>query len=560
MNRAALMNDSPLKIGEFLRYLAPTIIRKKARCPRWPADVFAVAAALLEKSLAYPHLGIQVNLKIINGGEGEVDRIAFIGRVAAEWAHAWPGEAPEYVREQWHELMNHLDEDVGTLRENHVLCARLVNLLAVCDEVFIGVGLDHESDAINQFFCGQAEATLIPRGSLGSTLCKEIHPSRLRVLPKSQTPSSGLSLRSFTHHLALCPPVEVKASWHAEGLVDMYFASEAEYDSLNMVLIPWPFDIEPTQFSELLPGDQADEFADARWFSYSPSHITVGEIVDIVEKYVDEAESLVGKNRIDLVVFPESALTQFQYDSICNLLLEKGIGVVAGIASSRPDVSDIPDPWGKNIASMSFPSQLNADGRLQINQSKHHRWKLEQNQIVRYGLASGLDPHFDWWEGIEISDREINFIRLRKWLSSCVLICEDLARIDPIGRFVRAVAPDLVIALLLDGPQLSNRWPAYHATVLADDPGCSVLTLTSLGMTQLSTMKDSVGESPKRVIGMWRDSVHGLIEIALPTGATAAVLTLTRHRSTKPELTADGRPHNLTLGFPVYGGLNFIRL
>lgn len=555
------MSDSPLQIGEFLRYLAPSLLRKKSRCPRWPADVFAITAALLEKSSAYPHLGVQVNLAINHAGQVVEDRISFIKETADQWAKSWPREPPEFVEQQWAELMKHLKDEVGTLRENHALCARLVNLLAICDEVFVGVGLDHELTTIDDDFCVQAEWTLIP-GNLGSTLCKEIHPTRLRVLPKSQTPSSGLSLRSLTHHLALCPPVDVKASWHAEGLVDLYFASEGEYDSLNMVLIPWPFDIEPTQFSELFPGEQSDEFADARWFSYSPNHIAVGEIVDLVEKYIAKAESLVGTARIDVVVFPESALTQFQYDSICTVLIERGIGVVAGIASSRQDPEDFdgPDPWGKNIASMSFPSQMEADGRLLISQSKHHRWKLEQNQIVRYGLASGLDPYFDWWEGIEISSREINFIRLRKWLSSCVLICEDLARIDPIGRFVRAVAPDLVIALLLDGPQLSNRWPAYHAAVLTDDPGSSVLTLTSLGMTQLSTMKDSIGQSPRPVIGMWRDSVHGLIEIALPPGATAAVLTLTRHRSTKPEVTADGRMHPLTLGFPVYGGLNFIRL
>ncbi|MFX8860269.1 hypothetical protein ABTM70_19055, partial [Acinetobacter baumannii] len=43
----------------------------------------------------------------------------------------------------------------------------------------------------------------------GNTLCEVIHPTRLRVLPKSRTPGSGLSLRSLTHHIALCPPVDV---------------------------------------------------------------------------------------------------------------------------------------------------------------------------------------------------------------------------------------------------------------------------------------------------------------------------------------------------------------
>jgi hypothetical protein len=67
-----------------------------------------------------------------------------------------------------------------------------------------------------------------------------------------------------------------------------------------------------------------------------------------------------------------------------------------------------------------------------------------------------------------------------------VLICEDLARQDPAAELVRAVGPNLLVALLMDGPQLANRWPARYAAVLAEDPGTSILTLTSLGMVERS--------------------------------------------------------------------------
>ena len=40
--------------------------------------------------------------------------------------------------------------------------------------------------------------------------------------------------------------------------------------------------------------------------------------------------------------------------------------------------------------------------------------------------------------------------------------------------------------LLLDGPQLTSRWAARYASVLADDPGSAVMTLTSYGMVQRS--------------------------------------------------------------------------
>ena len=57
---------------------------------------------------------------------------------------------------------------------------------------------------------------------------------------------------------------------------------------------------------------------------------------------------------------------------------------------------------------------------------------------------------------------------------------------EPAAELIRAVGPNLLIALLMDGPQLSNRWPARYAAVLAEDPGTSVLTLTSLGMAERS--------------------------------------------------------------------------
>ncbi len=128
---------------------------------------------------------------------------------------------------------------------------------------------------------------------------------------------------------------------------------------------------------------------------------------------------------------------------------------------------------------------------------------LDSLQIENYGLATQLRPQKFWWEGIELPHRNLHFFVLRDWLCGCVLICEDLARQDPAGHIVRAVGPDLVIALLFDGPQIPTRWPAYHATVLADDPGSSVLTLSCLGMTNLSRPR-SVDDPDRfnRVIGM----------------------------------------------------------
>jgi hypothetical protein len=50
----------------------------------------------------------------------------------------------------------------------------------------------------------------------------------------------------------------------------------------------------------------------------------------------------------------------------------------------------------------------------------------------------------------------------------------------PGADVMNAIGPNLVIALLMDGPQREHRWPGRYATVLADDPGSAVLTVTCL--------------------------------------------------------------------------------
>src|SRR4029077_10366662 len=109
-------------------------------------------------------------------------------------------------------------------------------------------------------------------------------------------------------------------------------------------------------------------------------------------------------------------------------------------------------------------------------------------------------------------------------------------------------------ALLMDGPQLRRRWPARYASVLAEDPGCSVLTMTSLGMSTRSRQKsgDKDGEDKGRTIALWRDAIFGEQEIAIKPGDNACVLSLVC-RSVK-EHTIDGRSDHRPAHFPVFAG------
>ena len=143
-----------------------------------------------------------------------------------------------------------------------------------------------------------------------------------------------------------------------------------------------------------------------------------------------------------------------------------------------------------------------------------------------------------WWEGIDLPRRELHFFCLDAFTAFTVLVCEDLARPDPVADTVRSVGPNLVICLLLDGPQLRTRWSARYATVLADDPGSSVLTLSSLGMVTRSRLQEELHKE-SRVIGLWRDPNGPLTELELPKGSEALVLSLSPEGST--ERTLDGR-------------------
>jgi hypothetical protein len=154
------------------------------------------------------------------------------------------------------------------------------------------------------------------------------------------------------------------------------------------------------------------------------------------------------------VVMPECALSEaIAYE------LAKLMGI-AGVSFFTTGIL-LPDPGkGKtrNVAKTYVLHERNDPHQLE--QFKHHRWRLDRPQCEQYRLDfRRLSPAEKWWEDIDVSNRQLPFFALRRYMSMTVLICEDLARNDPAMSVVRAVGPNLVIALLMDGPQLSHRWP-----------------------------------------------------------------------------------------------------
>lgn len=119
------------------------------------------------------------------------------------------------------------------------------------------------------------------------------------------------------------------------------------------------------------------------------------------------------------------------------------------------------------------------------------------------------------------------------------MICEDLARSDPCHEIIRSVGPNLVFALLMDGPQLPGRWGARYASSLADDPGCSVMTFTSWGLIKRTNQSGKY--PPSRSIALWKDETGNVEQIMMPPGDGPAGVLVSLAGKIAKDWTMDGR-------------------
>jgi hypothetical protein len=542
---------APLTIGEYLAFLLPRLAKTHRRhAPRWPADAFALAMSLIQKSGIYT--------LVLNDWPPPADDEQTTGEWAErmrEFGEQWReiageenGSLPRFVQARWRKLIESFSMSLDQLREDPSLAHALFELAAMADEASAGVGLPRSSDSSGRSarFYRRARHQLLPNEK-GSSLCIEIDPTRLRILPKMHAPGKGLTIRSLSHHLALCSGDEICPFWETS----IAYASQRE--SLNLLVVPWPERVKPVQFKRVPRRDSGmrnmpDKFG---FFRYVPEpernkdgHVTPDGFVTHVETLYREALSMLG--RIDGIIFPELALVPEEFEALRDAEFTQRTFLVSGIARGPEDDGK----FGVNELYCDIPN------RERMVQSKHHRWKLDGSQIGQYGLGSLLDPERSWWEHINVDNRKLNFVSLLPWLVMSVVICEDLARPDPVGDLLRAVGPNLVIALLMDGPQIKERWSARYATTLAEDPGCSVLSLTSAGMSKLS--RPASGTNRSRVIGLWKDAHSSTpVEIELPEGCGGVVLSLSVRWM--DEWTADGREDRGATGYPLLSGIHGVK-
>lgn len=548
-----------LSVGDVVRELLPygsnaTILEppdgdpKWGLAPLWAPDVFAVVATLADRSGFYSEPGVALSTTDA-GRRRKRDRAAVAEQIGTVWGTQ--GYAPEQVIQLWKQLWARRAEPVCTGSGSGAAWKDIaMQLLAMSDEACAGVGFAPPlsvapgtgfENAILVFEEYRAAAPTTPRmlkaagflPFLPNSLTRAVPADRACVLPKALTPAVGCTLRSITHNLALLPGRgEVSAEWRlpdrGSSLATGRRSDSGASQPFNLLLVPFPYKVEARD----LPPTRVPDGTDVDgYFGLQPGWLPAGsdrargqKLTDFIMALVEAAEREGGV--VNGIILPETALTDVLAATVARAVARRcanlEIFISGVIAPAPPQRRRREPPLGRNEV---FVARFERGQELDnYRQAKHHRWRLDGAQIKNYGLGHVLDAGRSWWEDIDLADRRMIFGLDARHAVIAALICEDLARFDPVLPVLASVGANLVVALLMDGPQLRGRWPGRHATVLADDPGSAVLTLTSLGMVRRSFPPQGV--TSRDCIALWTEREKAPEELDLPAGHHALLLAL----------------------------------
>jgi hypothetical protein len=500
----------------------------------WPADLFALTEVLLARSGIYrfvlsPPAGVEWPPSRLPDWSTAVEEA---GRQWNAWIEHGQGSPPALLVEEWRAFRECADKPFEKLAEGNdwQMCEALLTLHAIADEACAGVGVALDrSDGEACRYRARGRELLARTGSLS-----RLSPHAVRVLPKIRTPPNGTSLRAFSRY-ACVRGCGVETHWYKVPCRRAGTASRARH--ANMLLLPWPLRVRESDFRPLEHSVQRLEREPFGFFEFAPAEKLD---LDLMERVIvcarDEVDS------VDVVILPESAVDEADVDGIETVLARQGVSMlVTGVRQRSPGAGLLPANWVHIGANPSLEKGALGPGStgeqwFHVRQNKHHRWSLDERQVLQYHLGGALHPYIRWWEAMEVPRRELQFIELGDGVTLVSLVCEDLAQIDEVAEEIRSVGPTVVLTPLLDGPQLNSRWAARYASVLADDPGSAVLTLTAYGMVKRSRPQ---GHDVSAVIGLWKDPVRGMREIPLEPGAQGVLLTVCGGQATRR--TVDGR-------------------
>jgi hypothetical protein len=504
---------------------------------RWPPDLFALTEVVLERSQAYRFLlSPPGRVEWPPGHIPDWSRaVEDGGRRLSLCVEDGQDSIPALVAEQWHVLGEAAQMPLQELAEGRDwrTCSALLTLHALADEACAGLGVVSTGRCEGKACAYRARARelLARTGSLA-----RVDPRLLRVLPKVRTSPNRSSLGSFSRYACVHRP-GVEARWHK--LPARHRGTDPRADKANLLLLPWPLRVRETDFRPLPleSSVQRMEKAPFGYFAFEPAE---GLDLDLVRRVIEAACDEVGV--VDTVALPESAVAESEIDALEALLDRLGVTMlVAGVRRHAQEPGQRPGNWVHTGVSPRLekgvpPPTAPREQWFHVRQDKHHPWSFDESQIYEYHLGGALHPHVRWAEAIDVPRRSLQFVELGQDTALVSLVCEDLAQIDDVAEVIRYVGPTAILSLLLDGPQLTSRWSARYASVLADDPGSAVLTLTSFGMVQRCRPH---GRDASRVIALWKDRSGGTREIPLEAGAQGVVLTMCGGPATRG--SADGR-------------------
>jgi hypothetical protein len=499
------------------------------RLLEWPPDVFALTNLVLNRTEAFRFAVSPVGQWPPNRYPDWPHAVVEAGRRWSGWAQAPTSELPDMVAHEWKVFC----ERAGTPLENLAsgrdwqLAEALLTLHAVADEACAGLGVALDtSDAAGCVYRGRGRELLARTGSLA-----RIDARLLRVLPKVRTPPTGRP--AFSRYACVQAPA-IEARWHK--MPARHSGTDLRSEYATMLLLPWPLMVRAADFHPVEGSVQRlskDPFGS---FEFAPA-----ERLDLalLDRVLIAARQEV--NSVDVVILPESAVDESEIEDLEALLYRHGVVYLhAGVRQRTDDPARQPNNWihaGINPRLQKGGPLPGAEGEawFHVRQNKHHRWSLDESQINQYHLGSVLHPHIRWWEAMEVPRRALQVVEVAE-MAIVSLVCEDLAESDNVAELIRSVGPTVVIAGLLDGPQLTSRWSARYASVLADDPGSAVLTLSSFGMVDRSR---PAARGSSQIVALWKDPDTGVREISLEPGAHGIVLTVCMNRASRR--SADGR-------------------
>jgi hypothetical protein len=572
------------------------------KVPLLPVDVFAAACHLLEASGAYQYIVAPFvgdapppdvryrNSSTRSATRQEIEQWCSIGRRWAKDFDAGRAEVQQFWQQLWSyrrvSFVKRLPTDAKPPPWWKVAHA----LLVIADECSSDIGYTLSNESLDPgprsrgYFWANAVAYNFAQNSQETdpiyspdhptddrhnrihltldTLDYGADPNVARVLPKGRTTEFGCSIRTLSHNLTLLPPRGfTSAYWHQP------VANQGNKNTnLNLLLVPFPFVIPPGSFrgrenknrkagrwgrfridQKWLRPDRSTPLRNETWSTEeSKKHF-----VEFIDRLLRRAERA-GK-AINGIVLPEYALDWDIYDALVRHVRDKWRDVEFVISGVSNDCNG---SLG-NFVVVSTIYEDDKGERVAATHSrrKHHRWQLDAGQIRTYGLQRELSPGCVWWEYLEIGDRVVHMDIFRNRSALTAVICEDLARVDPALSLIRSLGPNLVFALLMDGPQVMKRWPGSYATSLSDDPGSSVMTLTSTALVDRSnSYRVRQGKKPgERSVALWRHHLRmgsapssglGTHSLKLRKGAIAIIVRLDSKAA--PETTLDGRSNSDT--------------